>query len=342
MAILSDELIAALRRGEREVIAAALAEDAGLCLAADGGGMTLLHLTIAAEQPDIAADLLALPEIALDARQESHGRTPLHLAAIKGRVALLHLLLQAGANVFALDNGGQRPLDVATTPAAIAALRPPTLHPETALREAIRSGAIARLRRQMQAQPDLCSYMDGRGDSPLHWAAARGNVPVVQAVLEAGVPVTRTDRAGRTALYLAVAQGHLTLIETLLSAGAAANQADYQRLTPLHVAAGHGDATRPLSTPPLEVVHQDAPAPPRILPGQGAFDFASPTSPTPLPPRNAARAGDYLAAATALLRAGADANARARGGRTALQLAAALGDEEMCSLLTQGILSSEC
>ena len=329
---IDDALISALRLGAHEVIAAALSDNPHLHLAADADGMTLLHHAVAGEQLAMIDELLAFPTVPLEARQASHGRTPLHLAAIKGLTTLIRPLLDAGADVFALDARELRPLDVAGSPAAIAVLRPPTFHPEQALQAAIRGGAIARLTRQLRARPDLRIAVDAQGCSPLHRAVVTGSVPVVQAVLAAGVPVNGTERTGRTPLHLAVTHGHLSLIEPLLAAGADANRADYQGITPLHLAAGHGDATRSLLTlPPDALLSSEPAAPPLVDADQCAFDFAAPTPPpAPVAPT---RAGDDLAGARALLHAGADVNARARGGVTPLHLAVEVGDAALVALL---------
>lgn len=334
MMLLTDELIAAVREGEQAKVGMALTGNPGLVTAADAEGMTLLHWAVAAARPAVLAELLAHPEAPLDAPQFSHGRTPLHMAAIKGAVELIRLLVDAGANVFVTDSQGLRPLDVAGTPAAIAALRQPTLYPDRALRQAVLDGAVSRVRRQLAACPNLTTATDAGGRTPLHWAVGTGNPAMVQTLVADGVPIDKPDRSGRMPLHEAARLGDMLLTQALLYAGADPRAADNQGITPLHLAAGHGDATRPLSFPPpggLAPACQTAPA--QVV--QCTFDFnapitmppVAPAAPMPDPSR------DDPALATVLLVAGADVDARARGGVTALHLAANAGDAGLVTLL---------
>jgi len=334
--VLDDDLIAAMRRGERAVIAAALAGTPMLYAAVDDDGMTLLHWAVAAEQSEMVAELLAHPSVPLDAPQRSHGRTPLHLAAIKGHPALVKLLVEAGANVFANDTRGLRPLDVAGTPAAIAALRTPTLYPAESLRQAIRVGAVLRVRRQLAALPELCVTGDDEGSTALHWAVETDNLSMVEAVLAAGAPVMQKDLMGRTALHEAARRGNAMLCRALLAVGAQPSAPDYQGVTPLHIAAGHGDATRPLAPLPPAGLTTEA-ASPTARAGQCAFDFDA-LDPSPIALKAPAISTDIpsrddLGVATMLLDAGAKIDTPIRGGVTILHLAADLGDAGMVSLL---------
>jgi len=329
---LPDDLIAAVRGGEGAKVGSALAGDLDLVAATDADGMTLLHWAIAAAQPAVLAGLLACPDAPLDAPQASYGRTPLHMAAIKGAVEPIRMLVDAGANVFVTDKHGLRPLDVAQTQSAIAALRGPTLYPDRALKQAILVGAVLCVRRLLAACPDLLAASDAGGRSLLHWAVSARNPAMVEALIAAGAPIDKTDRSGNTPLHEAARQGNIHLTLVLLSAGAAPCLADNQGITPLHLAAGHGDAVGTLSFPPPDGLTPACPAAPKTE-TQCAFDFATPAaSPPPsLPAPGPSR--DDEAVAAALLESGADVNARARGGVTALHLAADAGDAGLVTLL---------
>jgi len=336
---LDAELIALMRTGDHAAFTAWLAEDADACVAVDSQGMTLLHWAVATDQPQIVADLLNHPAVDMHAREASMGRTPLHLAANKGKADLVQLLLDAGANATIADKRKRRPLDLAKNPATIKALQQPTLQPALTLHDAIKAGAVRRVYRVLMTQPALRGAVSDEGRTALHWAVVTGSEEMVAAVLAAGVPVMHADAAGSTPLHVAAIHGNLTLTHVLLAAGAHPQAADYQGFTPLHVAAGHGDATRylaPPSPPDPNMVSEVIDA--GVAFEQCAFDFellvadppairAAVTTPVTLAPREDA------AIAAVLLDIGVDSNTCAYGGVTPLHLAADEGDAAICSLL---------
>ena len=71
--------------------------------------------------------------------------------------------------------------------------------------------------------------------TPLMWAAARGQVSSLEALLEAGakVDVTATDGGGHTALMYAARNGHAPVVTRLLAAGAKVDAKQEQGLTSL-------------------------------------------------------------------------------------------------------------
>ena len=80
------------------------------------------------------------------------------------------------------------------------------------------------------------------GTTPLHWAAARGSVGIVRALIAAGARAGATDLDGATPLMLAAERGHLVVVELLCAAGADPSAADRDGVTALHAAAArrHG------------------------------------------------------------------------------------------------------
>lgn len=78
-------------------------------------------------------------------------------------------------------------------------------------------------------------------DVPLHYAAFRGQVGVVKALLNAGAAVNAKTRYGRSALEGAVLGGHVAIAELLLQRGADANTQNNSGWTPLMRSAREGD-----------------------------------------------------------------------------------------------------
>lgn len=74
-------------------------------------GATPLHLAVLCDQRDVA-DLLITRRANLNAKaKDEHGGTPLHWAAVLGRIAIARRLIEAGADVNSKDNHGFTPLD---------------------------------------------------------------------------------------------------------------------------------------------------------------------------------------------------------------------------------------
>jgi ankyrin repeat protein/beta-lactamase regulating signal transducer with metallopeptidase domain len=82
------------------------------------------------------------------------------------------------------------------------------------------------------------------GVSPLHQAAAKGDIEQVRSLISKGVDVNETDQTGQTALHLAARHGHKAVVELLLDrdADVHAQRKRWPQLgaTPLHEAAKHG------------------------------------------------------------------------------------------------------
>ncbi|MFY0533089.1 ankyrin repeat domain-containing protein [Nannocystis pusilla] len=108
--------------------------------------------------------------------------------------------------------------------------------PGTALFEAIQRGELDAAVAQVQADPTLIHARDpALGSTPLIFAAHRGQLPVVAALLQAGADVHAREAASdTTALHWAAEMGIPAVAELLLAHGAALEHRDqWFGLTPL-------------------------------------------------------------------------------------------------------------
>ena len=103
---------------------------------------------------------------------------------------------------------------------------------------------VSDVTRCLQAGADLETRNAG-GATPLHVAAAVGNVEAIAALAAAGAKLeARGGEGGFTPMHVAMATGNAEAIEALLAAGAKLEARAVSGTTPLHLAAviGNTDA----------------------------------------------------------------------------------------------------
>nr|XP_045003991.1 BRCA1-associated RING domain protein 1 isoform X2 [Jaculus jaculus] len=98
--------------------------------------------------------------------------------------------------------------------------------------------------RQMMLSPSTVRLLAGkrnrRGETLLHIASIKGDIPSVEYLLKNGNNPNVKDHAGWTPLHEACSHGHLEVVELLLQHKALVNTPGYQNDSPLHDAAKNG------------------------------------------------------------------------------------------------------
>lgn len=166
----------------------------------------------------------------------------IHLAVRLGRLDLLRLLLEHGANPNARDRRTRTPLFFArderivhTLVKAGARVADRDLAHHQPLHAAVRAGRLDVAKALLQLGADL-SAQDKRGLTPLHQAAMRGRVKCLRHLVEQGAWVNGRDRHGRSPLFYAVAGGHLDAALVLIDEGADLVMVDDHGTPWLHLA----------------------------------------------------------------------------------------------------------
>ncbi|XP_014663141.1 PREDICTED: putative ankyrin repeat protein RF_0381 [Priapulus caudatus] len=301
--------------------------------AADSYGQTSLHYAAYSGRLNIMRLLLeagAVPNVA----HTKSGETPLMYAAWVGEEAMVQMLLSHGADANATDSYGWTSLHIAVCSGRLDIVRllleagadPSVADTEsgmTPLMMAVRKGNEAAVQMLLSHGADP-NAADSQGQTSLYYAAtsvyfeaSSGRLNIMRLLLEAGADPNAADtKSGRTPLMRAV-------VQMLLSHGADANAASLQGQTSLYYAATSGYDRA--SSGRLNIM--------RLLLEAGAVPNVAHTKSGETPLMCAARMG-VEAVVQMLLSHGADANAADSHGQS-LYHAACSGRLDIVRLLLE-------
>ncbi|XP_035989400.1 inversin isoform X2 [Fundulus heteroclitus] len=249
---------AAAVNGDRSALVKLISAEPLLRDHEDQFGRTPLMYCVLADRLDCAEVLL---KAGASVNKTDHSqRSALHLAAQKGNVRFLKLLLSRRANCLQKDLEGMTPLHLATrhpSPKALALLLKhigpgevdtQDKNKQTALHWSAFYNRPEHVRLLIKHDSNI-GIPDSEGKIPLHWAAHSQEASATQTVrciLEAAPTeslLNWQDYEGRTPLHFAVADGNQAVVEVLTSYEGC-NVTAYDNLfrTPLHWAALLGHA----------------------------------------------------------------------------------------------------
>ncbi|NWR92284.1 ANKR6 protein, partial [Furnarius figulus] len=175
-----------------------------------------------------------------------HGRTPLHLAAHKGHLHVVQILLKAGCDLDIQDDGDQTALHraavvgntdiIATLIQEGCALDRQDKDGNTALHEACWHGFSQSAKVLVKAGANVLAK-NKAGNTPLHLACQNSHSQSTRVLLLGGSRADLKNNAGDTCLHVAARYNHLPIIRVLLSAFCSVHEKNQAGDTALHVAA---------------------------------------------------------------------------------------------------------
>ena len=175
--------------------------------------------------------------------QDSKKQTPLHFAVLKGNAEIVAALLRCGADGNASDHHSNTPLHYAAYRGPLEMVQELLLYdylsrdeysatPAIPLSLSEETDVLAEIDESVLREAEESDLFGGAHPyvevnvrnmyctTPLHLAASRGDLPIVEELLGHGARVDDYSNFGLTALHYAILGGHATVVERLLQAGA--------------------------------------------------------------------------------------------------------------------------
>ena len=269
--------------------------------AVDPFGKKRTRLMYAAQAGDVARLRWLLERGAQRGLQAANGRSPLMMAAQKGRLGAVKELLKS-------------PLRYSRVPTQVKnSLEQRNNLGRTALWHASKGGETSVVE-ALLARGAAVDARDNEGATPLYIASSEGHLDVVAALIKGGAAVDAAQKHGATPLHIASREGHLDVLRELLRAEANVNAALNDGTTPLFIASHEGH---------LEVVQE-------LLAAEANVNAVLNDGTTPL---FIASENKHLGVVRELLARGAAVDAARNDGGTPIM--AAVGNIDMVNLLLE-------
>ena len=194
--------------------------------------------------------------------------TPLDMAIVKGKIAMVRLLLDCDANVT-----GSIVRERAMNPISMQNAGAPKSW-STAFHHAanMKYGSILGLLTERHPRVNVC---DSAGDLPLHLAVSKNNFDAAKTLLEGGAHVNAINGKGMTALHASVANGDCVIVQLLINHCCSLNLRDHAKQTALMLAVKnhHNEVLRILASNEADLEMIDEHGFTAFFSAAGSFDI---------------------------------------------------------------------
>lgn len=312
-------LLLATDEGHLDVINTLVTADASLKICTQTG-WTLLESAALGGVDSLAEGLLRYDLVYVD-NQSAEGNTPLRLAAARGHLSFVMLLLSYGADVNRANEYGWTALHFAVKEGHLSIVHALLAHHATSSRTKLGRTPLMLAAQQghdsivhLLSQQYTTNEQDNAGWTALHLATYGNHVSVMKILLAQKADLLLTTEVGNTILMIACNEGHIEAAHFLLSHGIDINTCNNQGISALHIAIQNDD---------VEMV--------KLLLAHQANINASQLNVAP--PLQWAILKKSVKMVQLLLSAGADKEAYHYPGMTALQLCAHRGYTDIATIL---------
>jgi ankyrin repeat protein len=203
--------------GHLEVVRVLIECGADLMASADNG-QTPLH--VASSRGNVVVARILVEHGANVNAQDRKWWMPLHDASFCGSVEMARFLVEHGADVTARDNKGLSPRDVASRKGYAEVAHFLDEHGAHTISEADdRRTPSSAPTEEADVRGTSATSGINIGWTPLHLAAAQGNVEVVRILVERGADTIAQTEDGRTPLHVAAQVGNTEIVRILVEHG---------------------------------------------------------------------------------------------------------------------------
>ncbi|XP_071123999.1 uncharacterized protein [Mytilus edulis] len=209
-------------------------------------GSSPLHVTTLLGYNELSFFFVESDKSQVNSRDNT-GKTPLHLACLKGNVAVAKVLIKFNAEVNQLDINKVTPFMLACSSGHTELIKF-LLTKDVHINAFNSFGSTPLLEACMKNNVEACSLLlenkakvdcfNKNGDTPLHLACQAGQTKILNLILKYSVDtcINRPNVKGYTPFYLAISNGQNEIANTIIKYGADPNYQNENGSTALHSA----------------------------------------------------------------------------------------------------------